>query len=247
VGSVRYLQEVEGLQPRTRVVPAGQFTSPWFRAYAARRWPDLVLPPDRPGARARGEAAFSFRELLDANQGRFPVYVCNRVPWLQSLEEAYALWPVGLVERVRPKGEAPALVELVAEAEASFARFDVSRAETYPPGTWEEGIADAYWKQYDRLGLNVASLAARQPPDQESREATVRVFETLANRHPSPPPAVFKNLGVAYRSLAATHPEAPAKMLAAWKRYLMVAPASDADLPTIRALVDEAERTMAAR
>jgi hypothetical protein len=243
VGSVRYLQHVEGLQPQTRVVPAGHFTSPWFRSYAAKRWPDLALPPDHPGARERGEAGFSFRELLDANRGRFPVFVCNRVPWMQSLEEGYALWPAGLVERVRPKGEEPDAAALVAEAEASFARVDVDRAQAFPVGTWERGIADAYWKLYERLGFAVAGLASRHRDDPTASAAVIRVFETLASRHPSPAPAVFKNLGVAYRELARTRPEAAPKMVAAWRRYLAVAPAGDADVANVRKLVEEAEQT----
>ena len=46
---------------------------------AARHWPELVVPP--PG--------FTFRQFLDANAGRAPVFVVNRVPWLQTLEERF--------------------------------------------------------------------------------------------------------------------------------------------------------------
>jgi dolichyl-phosphate-mannose-protein mannosyltransferase len=241
IGSVRYLQSVESLQPETRVIPLGIVTTTWFRAFAARRWPDLVLPPDHPGARERGEAPFTFRELLDANRGR-PVFVCNRVPWLQSLEEAYALWPAGLVERVRPKGDEPAVGALVAEAEASFARIDVAAAGSFPPGTWERGIADTYWKQYDRLGFSVAALLGRQRNDPAAVETAIRVFEALASGHPSPSPAVFKNLGVAYRELSRTRPDAAASMVRSWRRYLSMSPKGDPDLANIRQIVDEAER-----
>jgi hypothetical protein len=240
IGSVRYLQSVEGLQPETRVIPLGIVTSPWFRPFAARRWPDLVLPPDEPGARERGDAPFTFRAFLDANRAR-PVFVCNRVPWLQSLEEAYALWPVGLVERVRPKGEAPPVSPLVSEAEASFARVDVSAAGAFPRGTWERGIADAYWKLYERLGFAVAGRLGRERDDPKAVETAIRVFETLAGHHPSPSPAVFKNLGVAYREQSRTRPEATASMVRSWRRYLATNPRNDPDVPNIRRLLDEAE------
>ena len=239
IGSVRYLQHVERLQPETRVLPIGIESLAWFRAYAARRWPDLVLPPDLPGPRRRGEASFSFRALLDANRGRFPIFVCNRAPWLQSLEEAYALWPEGLVERVRPKGEEPGAAALVAEAEESFARFDPGPALAFPRGTWERGTADAYWKQYERLGQAVAGLAARHREEVEATEATIRVFETLASRHPSPAPSVYKNLGVGYRELSQSRPEAREKMIASWRRYLSLNPSGDPDVPNIRKLLED--------
>jgi hypothetical protein len=239
IGSVRYLQSVDGQEPGVRVVPLGIVTSAWFRPLAVRLWPDVVLPPDHPGARERGDAPFTFREFLDANPER-AVYVCNRVPWLQSLEEAYALWPAGIVERVRPKGDTPAVVPLVFEAEASLARIDVAAAQAFPRGTWERGIADAYWKAEERLGFAVAGLLSRESHDPAAVEAAIRVFETLASGHPSPSPAVFKNLGVAYREQSRTRPEAAAGMVRAWRRYLDTNPRNDPDVPNIRQLIEEA-------
>ena len=72
-------------------------------------------------------------------------------------------------------------------------------------------------------------------------------FETMAERHPSPSPAVFKNLGVAYQGLGATRADAPAAMVRAWRRYLAMAPSDDPDLPKIRQAVDDTERTLATR
>ena len=69
----------------------------------------------------------------------------------------------------------------------------------------------------------------------------------MAERHPTPSPAVFKNLGVAYQGLGATKPEAPAAMVRAWRRYLAMAPADDPDVPKIRQLVEDAERSLATR
>ena len=133
IGSVRYLQAVEGLRPDVRVLPIGVVPLPWFRKVAARHMPDLVLPP----------GAFTFRQFLDANIGRHPVVVCNRAPWLRTLEEAYALWPLGLVEQVRPRGQEPEFPVWTRDNEASFARFDPARAEPYPPSSWERALATA--------------------------------------------------------------------------------------------------------
>jgi hypothetical protein len=201
-----------------------------------------------PAARGRRptDAPFSFREFLDANSPR-PVYIVNRVPWLRSLEEAYSLWPVGVVERVTPRAAPPDLATFVGEAEASFARLDPVAAKGLPPGSWEAAIVSAYWKQYERFGFAVARLAAGRAGDPAVSATAARVFETMAERHPSPSPAVFKNLGVAYQGLSAARPDAPAAMVRAWRRYLAMAPTDDPDVPKIRQLVEDTERTLAPR
>jgi hypothetical protein len=207
------------------------------------------LPSDvrLPSARGRRPAdPFSFREFLDANASR-PVYIVNRVPWLRSLEEAYALWPVGVVERVLPRAAPPDLASFVADAEASFARLDPAAARGLPPGSWETAIVSAYWKQYERFGFAVARLAAGRTSDPAVSATAARVFETMAERHPTPSPAVFKNLGVAYQGLSATRPDAPAAMVRAWRRYLAAAPADDPDVPKIRQIVEDTERSLATR
>jgi hypothetical protein len=133
------------------------------------------------------------------------------------------------------------------EAEASFARLDPAAARGFPPGSWEAAILSAYWKQYERFGFAVARLAAGHTANPEVSATAARVFEMMAERHPSPPAAVFKNLGVAYQGLSTSRPDAPAAMVRAWKRYLSMAPADDPDVAKIRQAVEETERTLATR
>jgi hypothetical protein len=236
IGSVRYLQQVEGRRRDVRVLPIGVVALPWFRAVAARHMPDLVLPP----------GAFTFRQFLDANLSRHPVVICNRTPWLRTLEEAYALWPLGLIEQVRPRSQEPEFAAWARDNDASFARFDPARTAPYPPSSWEYALGTTYWKQYERYGLAVVRMAARRRDDPATQETAVRVLETLAAR-PSVAPAVLRNLGVAYQLLSQTRPEALAPMVRHWRRYLALAPSDDADLPKIRLLVEEAEQKLAQR
>ena len=236
IGSVRYVQSVEGVRPDVRVLPTGVVTAPWFRTVAARTMPDVVLPP----------GAFTFKAFLDANLGRRPVVVCNRTPWLRTLEAAYALWPLGLVEQVLPREREPEFAAWARDNEASFARFDPARTEPFPPSSWERGLGVLYWKQYERYGLALVRLAAQRRDDAGVQETTVRALETLAAR-PTVAPAVLRNLGVAYQFLAQTRPDALAPMVRHWRRYLAVAPRDDADVPRIRLLVESAERTLAQR
>jgi hypothetical protein len=66
-----------------------------------------------------------------------------------------------------------------------------------------------------------------------------RALTPLVEHHPAPDPTFYKNLGVAYQFLAATHPEAEAQKRRYWQRYLATNPASDPDLPAIRAAVGQ--------
>ncbi|HTO11605.1 MAG TPA: DUF2723 domain-containing protein [Candidatus Binatia bacterium] len=235
IGSVRYLQQVEGLRPDVRVLPTGLVPLPWFPRLAARTMPDLVLP--------RG--AFTFRQFLDANLSRRPVVVANRMPWLRTLEEAYTLWPRGLVEQVLPRGQEPELAPWARDNEESFARFDPARTDAFPAWTWERGLGTIYWKEYERFGTSLVRLAARRHDDTAAQETTVRVLERLAAR-PGVQPVVLRNLGVAYQLLARTKPEARAPMVKAWRRYLATNPTGDPALADIRRLVEEAEAALTA-
>lgn len=235
IGSVRYLQQVDGLRPDVRVLPTGLVPLPWFRRVAAATMPDVTLPP----------APFTFREFVDANLPHRPVVVCNRMPWLRTLEEAYALWPRGLVEEVLPREREPEIERWAREVETSFARFDPARTEAFEPWTWERGLGTIYWKEYERFGTALVRLAARRHDDAVVQDTTVRVLERLATR-PSVPPVLWRNLGVAYQFLARTRPEARARMVTAWRRYLATNPASDPAAADIRRLVEEAERELTA-
>jgi len=235
IGSVRYLQQVDGLRPDVRVLPTGLVPLPWFRTVAAATMPDVALPP----------APFTFRQFVDANLPRRPIVVCNRMPWLRTLEEAYALWPRGLVEEVLPRAREPEVGPWMRDVEASFARFDPARTEPFARWTWEHGLGTIYWKEYDRFGTALVRLAARRHDDAAVQGTTVRVLERLAAR-PSVQPVVWRNLGVAYQLLARTRPEARAPMVTAWRRYLATNPTSDPAAADIRRLVEEAERALTA-
>jgi hypothetical protein len=234
IGSVRYLQQVEGLRRDVHVLPIGIVPLPWFRTVAARTMPDLTIPP----------GAFTFREFLDANIGRRPVVVCNRTPWLRTLEEAYALWPLGLVEQVLPRPQEPEVGPWLAANEASFASFDPARVASFPPSSWEHALGTAWWKQQERYGLALVRLSARHGNDRALQDTTIRVLESLAAR-PTVPPVVLRNLGVAYQFRSRTDPGALEPMVRHWRRYIALNPTTDPDLPNIKKLVEDAEQVLA--
>jgi Protein of unknown function (DUF2723) len=234
IGSVRYLQQVEGLRRDVHVLPIGIVPLPWFRTVAARTMPDLTIP----------SRAFTFREFLDANIGRRPVVICNRTPWLRTLEEAYALWPLGLVEQVLPRPQEPDIAPWLGANDASFASFDPSRVASFPPSSWEYALGTAWWKQYELYGLALVRLIARRGNDTALHDTTIRVLEALAAR-PTVRPTVLRNLGVAYQFRSRTDPAALEPMVRHWRRYIALDPTTDPDLPNIKKLVEDAELTLA--
>ncbi len=230
IGSVRYVQQIENVRRDVRVIPTGQLTSPWFRGFAAAQLPGVVLPP----------GDFTARQFIDANIGTAPILLVNKVPWLQTLEEAYHPWPVGLADRVLPRPREPDLASWVREAGESFRRFDPTAGARFAPGTWERYLVDNYWKEYRRFARVVVSTAAPHTGDPAAHRAVVDALEPLVAHDPQLEPEVLKNLGVALQRLSSTDPGAAAKMVLYWRRYLAEGPGTDPDRPAIARAVEQA-------
>jgi hypothetical protein len=227
VGAVRYLQQVEGVRPDVRVVPTGNVTRPWFRAQAERM--GIVLPP--------GDA-FTARAFLDANVPRAPVFVTNREPWLASLEEAYALWPVGFSEELTRKDAPPALGDWVRRLDEAYARFDPRAGERFPPGSWERYAAGNVARLDKHLVLTLPRAAQLLGGDDAAR-AVVRGLEAFVARQATPDATAHKNLGVAYQILSRVDPAARAQMVRHWTTALELAP-NDPDRDAMRTLIEQA-------
>jgi hypothetical protein len=225
VGAVRYLQAVEGQRPDVRILPTGQVTRPWLRPQASRL--GIALPEG---------SSFTARAFLDANVPRAPVFVVNRVPWLASLEEAYALWPVGLVEELTPKGAPPALHPWVLRVEEAYARFDPRQGERFAPGSWERYVSDNAARLDRRFALALPRAAASAPAREEAAREVVRGLEAYVARQRTPDAVAHKNLGVAYQMLARAEPGALEQMARHWTIALQQAP-NDPDRDAMRALI----------
>jgi hypothetical protein len=236
VGSVRYLQTVEGLRPDVRILPTGQVTTPWFRPLAARHFPGVTLPPSPQGS------PFSARQFFDINLPAARIFLVNKVPWLSTLEESYLAVPVGLADEVLRKNQDPPLDRWADEGLASFARFNPATADVPGDGAWEQYVERAYWRQFERFGLRLSSDAATRGNDPDTARIVVKALEPLVARHPNPDPMLLRNLGVAYQFLVPVDPPARSKMMDVWTRYLAVTPPGDATRETIARIVRDAGR-----
>ena len=235
IGSVRYLQQVEGYRRDVTVLPSGQLSNPWFRALAARHFPRLALPPEDASGR------FTCRQFLDRNLPSTRVFIVNKIPWLATLVEAYSPAPVGLADEVLPKNTRPPLESWVDEGVASFARFDPAAARAKHDGIWERYVEQNYWRQFERFALAVSSAAATSGGDPSVAERIVRALKPVADHDPQPNATILRNIGVAYQFMAARDPSAKSQMVRYWRLYLAVAPANDADRETIAHAVRAAE------
>jgi hypothetical protein len=229
VGAVRYLQQIEGVRRDVRALPTGQITRPWFRPQADRL--GIALPPG---------ADFSARAFLDANVPRAPVFVVNRVPWLASLEEAYRLFPVGLVEELRPKDAPPDLDGWMRRVDEAYARFDPRTGRAYPDGTWERYVAANTAALDRRFSLALPRAAGPRAEDPAVARAVVHGLEAYLARQDAPDAVAHKNLGVAYQLLARTEPAALASAARHFATALQLNPA-DTDREAMRALIARAQ------
>jgi hypothetical protein len=235
VGAVRYLQAVEGLRQDVRILPTGQITRPWFRPQAERL--GVALPP--------GES-FTARAFLDANVPQSPVFVVNRVPWLATLEEAYALWPVGFAEELTRRDAPPPLADWVRRVEDAYEHFDPRAGARFPPGSWERYASENVAKLDRRFGLALPRAAVSAPAREDAARAVVRGLTAYVARLPAPDPVAHKNLGVAYQLLAGSQPDALAQMARHWTIALALQP-NDPDREAMRTLIAQAEAADRAR
>jgi hypothetical protein len=228
VGAVRYLQQVEGYRRDVRALPTGQVTRPWFRPQAERM--GVVLPPGQD---------FTARAFLDANVPRAPVFVVNRVPWLATLEEAYRLWPVGLVEQLTPKDAPPELDAWVRRVEEARARFDPRAGRASAEGTWERYVSENAAALDRRFSLALPRAAGARGEDPAVARAVVRGLTAYLARQPAPDAVGEKNLGVAYQLLARSDPAALQAAARHFAAALLANPA-DPDRDAMRALIARA-------
>lgn len=104
--------------------------------------------------------------------------------------------------------------------------------------TWERFIAMKYWDIDYRRALRLLYHSNEQKQnDVTALTLAAGIMERLVARHPAPAAGLYKNLGLAYYQLRGTLAGAEAGMQRFWKKYLEVAPATDAELPEIRRLL----------
>ncbi|MEO6029299.1 MAG: DUF2723 domain-containing protein [Candidatus Binatia bacterium] len=235
----RYLQVGESVRTDVVILDQELLTKPWYVARAAREHPEIVFPgvvydPADPHG-------FVMRTFLAANLPTHPVAVYPE--WKDgdaSVAGVYELWPVGLASRVAPVAIAPALETWRQDsvvALRTLRAYGWRRLDADPPGSWERIAREDVWQAQQRAGWWLLSKAIERDGDPRVLAMARVELERAEHEHPDPPFFLFRNLGLAYERLALRDPALRPKQLAAWRRYLAIAPADDDARSAIAATV----------
>jgi hypothetical protein len=225
--SMRELQACEGVHPELLVVDQQMLTYDWYVARLRRAEPTLALPP---GTRwhPRDAGTFTLQQLLLANAQR-PLIVCGGIK--PGDVTTFRAVPWGLCERLLTPSEPFDAEAWFHESEARLPALDWSDPQA-PAGSWEAVVRRDVWGARAQRGLTALTEGIARHDDPTWLTRAVAILEDCATHDEAPAPAVFKNLGIAYGRLG--H---PAEMKQALTRYVQLAPASDPELATVRAVL----------
>lgn len=234
--TTRYLHHVELMRPDVRLLDQEMLTFRWMTAQARRQMPDVTLPGTHYDIAEPG--TYSLRALIDANIGSRPVVVCGGTkPGDASLAGVYRLMPLGLCDRVTPATESVDVQAWLASNEAARPRFQGDMRRIPDPASWEHVAWTDYWDTSHRTALAYLTLAIERHDDPALLRAAADGFARLIAEAPQPPAYAYKNLGLAYSRLVPIDPSAAARAVEAWRIYLRIGPADDAERPAIEAAI----------
>jgi len=241
LNSARYLQAGEHVRPDVRMLDQEMLTYRWMKTQVARSMPDVMLPGTHYHVSDPG--AYTLRQLVDANVAGRPVFVCGGVKdGDTSLSGVYTQWPYGTCDRLLPKDTPVDLSAWRRESEAALPVFRTG-ADPHPAAdSWERLAWDDYWESRHRRAFTMLMQGLAKPDNLALFEEAAAIIETIMAGNPVTPPYYYKNLGIAYSWLTQKRPDAARKAIDMWRKYLAVAPATDAQIPDIRKAIEELER-----
>lgn len=226
--SMRALQACEGVKPELQVIDQQLLSYAWYTTRLRRALPALAMPEGTRWHPSAGDA-FRLTQLLALNAQR-PVILCG------GLKEGEAIpWravPWGLCERLLPPSEVFDAERWFTESEARLPSLEWTNASA-AQGSWEARVRRDVWHARAQRGLTALTVGIERNDDPLWLTRAYDILRHCADQDEAPQPAVFKNLGIAAGRLGKT-----AEMKAALRRYVAVAPQSDPELPTIRALAE---------
>lgn len=234
--ATRYLQLCEGVRPDVVVLDRQLLTYPWANDVVRRVHPAIALPGARYGRSSEG--GYDAAALVSANLARRPILMCGGdVAGDASLAGVFDAWPLGPCDRLLPRATPPALEAWLRESAAALPPIPAGRAGAEGVDPWERVAIDEAWSARQRRGFRLLVVAIEEGSEPRLLRGAIALLEPVVAEAPRPPPAAFKNLGIAWGRLEGREPQAHQKMLDALRAYLSRAPADDPDLPSIRAIV----------
>ena len=149
--TVDYFRLVEKKEQDKRITfTPGQFHLSWFIPQLLGEYPDLLIPlPEK------GKLFTSATQVVDANYGRWPIYVGpDLVANDPKLEEKYVLYPKNLLFLVKKKGEDINLEEWRTENDSLWSKIDLTLMNRLKKNTplFEETIIFYYARHFYNTG-----------------------------------------------------------------------------------------------
>ena len=249
-GSVFYFREVEKLRPDTIHLDRELLGIPWYIERKRRLYPDLFVPQGFYGRRG-----WNIKQLLDGNPRR-PLVVIDRLDqWDQSWKDGYKLATNGVVHPLVPASQFPTFEQWVARDRQAMGNYDVVPALRAPDGSWEQALGQlVLGTQGGRAHLALVYSNERNNDPVAARTAIALLEDLVAKTGgyaklgiPARPglPAlpltanIWKDFGIGYEILSKVDASNLPKVAAAYRRFVEVAPADDADVPAARRYVAE--------
>ena len=189
--------------------------------------PGLALPSGTRWHPAASEG-FTLEQLLTANAAR-PLIVCGGLK--PGDPTTFRAVPWGACERLLPPGAPFDEEAWFRDSAALLPPLELALAGA-PPGSWDALVARDVWGARARRGLTALQLGIAHGDDRAWLTRAYDVLQALATSDVAADPSVFKNLGIAAGRLGRTE-----EMRQALQHYVSVAPASDPELPAVRALI----------
>ena len=126
----------------------------------------------------------------------------------------------------------------LAETDRWSDEVDLEFPDDLPRGSWERVAREEYRKVESRRGTHLLANALGGSRGDDYFRRAGAILEEAAAMREEPSAPLYLNIGIAYYMLRRSDPGAVQKMIAAWTRYLELAPPDDPQ----RALVDRALR-----
>jgi len=149
--TVDFFRLVENKKENQRIIfTPGQFHLSWFIPQLLKKYPNLLIPlPEK------GKLFTSATQVVDANYGRWPIYVGpDLVANDPQLEEKYVLYPKNLLFLVKKKGEDIGLEEWREENDRLWDRLDLNLMNRLKKNSplFEETIIFHYARHFYNVG-----------------------------------------------------------------------------------------------
>ena len=236
----RYLQQCEGYRADIRILPRTLLAYAWYLPVVRRHYPDIVLPPG-PYYRhlASRKSGFTLASLIEGNVSRMPVFLSTVGTYEERSADAYHMLAYGIAVRVYPKDASFDLDNYLGASATAAETCRRARPHAPPdPRSWEAYVAEKIADAEPQRGALVLDFALEQPGERRAFDAAVLILERAVERDPvTKPHEVFFNLGLAYNHLTKWDPQAAAKMVHWWERYLKGMQGNEPGLDEIRTIL----------